>query len=180
MALVTLLSTLITNRDATPKVLTDGFIAQGENSQSYGWVFTGSADNAGSAYKMCQVPSNARLTSLGLTNQTLGNSSQIDVGVWYPTVVPTGGGAFLASSLGGTLVSSSNFRTAMLGDTVNTTPLEMIVTTNTRQLPNYQEMPLWQMLNLTTDPECMLDVGISVRVATATSGYIGLRASFQY
>lgn len=180
MAVVTLLSTLITNRDAVPKVQTDGFVSQGENTQSYGWVFTGSADSAGSAYKMCQVPSNARMTSLGLINGTLGNSSVIDIGVWYPTVVPTGGGAFLAGSLGGTLISSSNFRTAMLGDTTNTTPLEMMVTTNTRQGPNYQEMALWQMLNLTTDPECMLDVGVSVRVAVATSGYVGLKASFQY
>lgn len=175
-----LYSTLITNRDATPKVLTDGFIAEGTLTQGYGFIFSGASDVAGTAYKLVSVPSNARLNALGLTNTTLGNSSVIDIGVWYPTVVPTGGGAFLAASLGGTMIGSSNFTTGMLGDTANVTPLEMIKTTNTRQGPNYQEMPLWQMLNLTTDPECMIDIGVSVRVAVATAGYVGLRATYQY
>ncbi len=175
-----LLSTLITNRDATPKVLTDGFIAEGILTGCYGYIFSGASDVAGTGYKLVSVPSNSRLVSLGLTNTTLGNSSVIDIAVWYPTVVPTGGGAFLAGSLGGTIIGSSNFTTGMLGDTANVTPLEMIKTTNTRQGPNYQEMPLWQMLNLTTDPECMLDIGVAVRVAVATAGYVGLRATYQY
>ncbi len=175
-----LFSTLITNRDATPKVLTDSFIAEGTLTGSYGYIFSGASDAAGTAYKLVSVPSNSRLVALGLTNTTLGNSSVIDIGVWYPTTVPVGGGAFLAASLGASIIGSSNFTTGMLGDTANVTPLEMIKTTNTRQGPNYQEMPLWQMLNLTADPECMLDIGVSVRVAVATAGYVGLRATFQY
>ncbi len=178
--MATLKSTLITNRDATPKVLTDGFIAEGQLSQCYGFIFSGASDAAGTEYKLVSVPSNARLSSLNLINTTLGNSSVIDVGAWYPTTVPQGGGAFLAASLAGTMIGSSNFRTAMLGDTANTTPLEMLVTTNTRQGPNYQEMPLWQMLNLSADPECMIDLGISVRVAVATAGYVGLKATYQW
>lgn len=178
MAVVVLSSTIITNRDATPKSLTDGFINAGTFTQSYGYVFTGSADSAGSAYKLVTVPSNSRLSSLSLINTTLGNSSVIDTGVWYPSIVPTGGGAFLASSKGGTIIGSSVFKSAMLGDTTNTTPLDLIVTTNTTQGPNYQEMPLWQMIGLTADPECSLDIGISVRVAVATAGYIGLKASY--
>ncbi len=173
-------STLITNRDATPKVLTDSFIAEGILTQCYGWVFTGASDVAGTYYRLVTVPSNARLAALTLTNTTLGNSSVIDTTVWYPTVVPTGGGAFLAGSLATTVISSSLLRSAMLGDTTNTTPLELMVNSTTHMGINYQEMPLWQMIGLTADPQCTLDIGISVRVAVATAGYVGLRATYQF
>lgn len=180
MAVVNLKSTMLTNRDATPKVLTDAFISGGTVNQQFGWVLTGAADSAASTYKMVSVPSSARLAALSMINQTVGSGVLLDVAVWYPTTVPTGGGAFLAASQGGALVSSSNFRTAMAGDTVNTTPLELIVTTNTNSLPNYQEMPLWQMLGLASDPEVSLDIGISLRNAGTTAGYVGLRASYVY
>lgn len=180
MSVVTIKSTLITNRDATPKALTDSFISAGQLSQSYGWVFTGAADSAGSAYPMVQVPSSARVSALSLINTTLGNSSVIDVGIWYPTTIPTGGGAFLSSALAGTLISSSSFRPAMLGDTANTVPLELQLNTTARMGANYQEMPLWQMIGLASDPEISLDIGISVRVAVATAGYVGMKATYIY
>jgi hypothetical protein len=173
-------STLITNRDATPKVLTDSFIANGVLSQGYGWVFTGGTDVAGTAYRMVSVPSNSRLSSLEMTNTTLGNSSSIDVGVWYPTQIPSGGGAFLAQSLAGTLIGSSLFKTAILGDTLNSTPGQLMSTTFTRQQPNFQEMPFWQMIGLTADPIMDLDVGFVVRVAVATAGYLGLKATYLF
>ena len=180
MAVVNLKSTLITNRDATPKVLTDAGISGGDLRQDYGWVFTGSADSAASTYRLCQVPSNARLTSLSMTNGALGSGCLIDTAVWYPTNVPVGGASFVPASSSATLISSSAFTTAIVGNTANTTPSELVVTTNTRQSPNYQEMPLWQMLNLPADPEMYLDIGFSVNVAVATAGYIGLKATFSY
>jgi hypothetical protein len=173
-------STLLTNRDATPKLLTDGFIAAGNLSQCYGYVFTGASDAAGSAYRMVTVPSGARLSSLSMINDTLGNSSKVDVAAWYPTVVPVGGGAFLSASSNAALISSSSFKTGVLGDTTNTTPSELIVTTNTNQNANYQEMPLWQMLGLASDPECMIDLGLTVRVAVAAAGYVGMKATYLY
>lgn len=178
MGVVTLKSTAITNRDAVPKVLTDSFISGGGSYQSYGWVFTGSADSAGSAYKLCQVPSNSRLSSLDMLNGALGSGALLDTAVWYPTTVPTGGGAFLAASVGATLISSSAFTTAIVGNTANTTASQLITTTQVGI--NYQEMPLWQMLGLTSDPEVMFDIGFSLRVATATAGYLGLKATFVY
>lgn len=180
MALVNLKSTLITNRDATPKVLTDAGISGGDLREAYGWIFTGSADNAGSQYRLCQVPSNARLVALSMINGALGSGCLIDTAVWYPTTVPLGGANFLPASSSAALVSSSAFTTGIVGNTANTTPSALIVTTNTTQGPNYQEMPLWQMLGLAADPEIYLDLGFSVRIATATAGYVGLRATYSF
>ncbi len=178
--MATLKSTLITNRDANPKVLTDGAVSGGQMSMSYGFIYTGASDAAGTNYKMVQVPSSARLSSLGFINTTLGNSSSIDTTVWYPTTVPSGGGAFLAQSVAATVISSSCFKTAILGDTTNATYLELISTANTLNYPQYRELPLWQVVGLTSDPEIEFDIGFSVRVAVATAGYIGLNATYAY
>jgi hypothetical protein len=180
MALVNLKSTAITNRDATPKVLTDAYISGGQVDQAYGWVFTGSADNAGSQYRLCQVPSDVRLSALDMSNTALGSGCILDIAVWYPTYVPSGGGAFLAQSLASTLISSSAFNTGIVGNTAQATYTNQIVATNTFNGVNYQEMPLWQMVGLASDPEIPLDIGISVRIATATAGYIGLKSTFSF
>ena len=178
--MATLKSTLITNRDATPKVFTDAFISGGQLSQSYGFIYTGASDAAGTNYKMVSVPSDARLSSLGFINTTLGNSSKVDVTAWYPTTIQSGGGNFLAQSLAGTIISSSAFVAGMLGDTTNNTMLELITVATTLNYPQYQEMPLWQFLGLATDPGLSIDLGLSVRVAVATAGYIGMKATYVY
>src|ERR1700723_2825817 len=85
-------STIITNRDASPKVLTDAYISGAEIRSSEGFVTTALADNAGSTYRLCTVPSNARIESVKFQCAALGTSCTIDVGVWYPTVVPIGSG----------------------------------------------------------------------------------------
>ncbi len=180
MAVVNLKSTLITNRDATPKVLTDAGISGGDVREAYGFVFTGAADTAASVYRLIQLPSNCRVSSLAMINGALGSGCLIDTAVWYPTNVMPGGAAFVPASSSAALISSSAFTTGIVGNTANTTPSELLVTTNTRQSPNYQEMPLWQMLNLPSDPEIWLDVGFSVNIATATAGYLGLKCRYVY
>lgn len=180
MGVVTLKSNAITNRDATPKVLTDALISGAATNQAYGWVFTGSADSAASNYKLCQVPSEARLASLDFVNGALGSGCVLDVAAWYPTAFQSGGGAFLAQSLTGTLISSSTFTTQITGNTANTTFAQLMITTGTQASPNYWEQPLWALLGLASDPECVVDLGFSVRIAVATAGYIAMKASYNF
>lgn len=177
MSVVTLKSTAITNRDASPTVHTDSQISGGQRNEAFGFVFTGAADSAGSAYKLCQVPSDARITDLQYVANTLGSGCFFDVGVWYPTALQPGGMSFLSSALAGVMVSSSNFKTN-IAEASTTTWTTLMDTGNTRQGVNYQEMALWQMLNLSADPGIYLDLGFSIRLAVATAGYIGLKASY--
>lgn len=180
MAVVTLKSNAITNRDATPKVLTDAGIAGGALCQSYGYVFTGSADSAASNYKLVSMASDVMLKSLEWVNGALGSGCVLDVAAWYPTAFQSGGGAFLAQSLTGTLISSSTFTTQITGNTANTTWSQLMITTGVLGSPNYIEQPLWFMLGLAADPECTIDIGFSVRLAVATAGYVGLKAEYSY
>lgn len=171
-------STLLTNRDATPKVLTDGYLSGGLYEEAQGSVKTGATDTANSYYRLVSVPSNARVSSIFWQSDALGSGCVVDVGVFYPTTVPTGGGNFLAASLGGTIVGTSFFATGL------TAPAANALTEITNQSTNYsiplQETPLWNVLGLTADPEIDFDIGFVTRVATAAAGYIGLKVRYQY
>lgn len=179
MAVVNLKSTLITNRDATPKVLTDAYLAGGIMEEAQGSVKTGASDNAASVYRLVQVPSNARVSAIFWQADALGSGCQLDVAVWYPTTLPLGGGNFLASGSSAALISSSIFATALAGS-----GSAVALTEITNQSLNYtiplQETPLWNVLGLASDPEIDFDIGFSLRFATASAGYAGLKVRYQY
>lgn len=172
-------STVITNRDATPKVLTDSYLDGGRAKDVIGSVQVGNADTAKSFYRLIQVPSNARICDLWWQSDAIGTSSAgaFDVAVFYPTQIPAGGGNFLAQSLAGTLISSSLFATNLSANSANA--LTQILNQSGNNLIPLQETPLWNALGLASDPEIDFDLGFSVRVATGAVGYIGLKAKYQ-
>jgi hypothetical protein len=175
-------SNQITNRDATPKALTDALISGGRVRHSFGYVFTGSADSAGSQYRLVEVPSNATMEAVNYVSGALGSGCVLDVAAWYPTTIPLGGGAFLNANLSAVLISSSTFLATIVGSTVVTssTWVSAMTTAGTQATPNYFEQPLWALLGLASDPECVIDLGFSVRAATASSAYVGMKASYSY
>jgi len=173
-------STIITNRDATPKVFTDSYLSGGILEEQQGSVFVGASDSAKSFYRLISIPSNARVSQLYWQADAIGSSGpgQFDVAVWYPTTLPLGGGAFLASGSAGAMISSSIFATALTANAA------VALTEITNQSLNYtiplQETPLWNVLGMASDPEIDLDMGFVVRSATTATGYIGLRCRYQY
>lgn len=172
-------STIITNRDATPKVFTDGFLQGGASAETKGSVLTGASDAAASTYRLVSVPSDARVSSLTWqTSATLGSGCMLDVAVWFPTSIQQGGGNFLTSGSASALISSSIFATALAAASA------IALTDITNQSGNYlvplQETPLWNVLGLVADPGIYFDIGFSLRAATASAGYVGLKCVYQY
>lgn len=171
-------STLLTNRDATPKVFSDGFLSGGTGTGAVGSVITGTSDAAGSFYRLVSVPSNARIDAIRWQSAGLSNSCALDIACWYPTFVPQGGANFIPSACASIIISSSAFATNLLAG-VAVQPTDV-----TNQSGNYliplQETPLWNVLGFTADPEISIDMGFSVRVATGAAGYVGLKVSYQY
>lgn len=181
MSITNLKSNQITNRDATPKLLTDAGISGGDTKHSYGWVYSAGADSAGSTWRMVQVPSEAFILSLEYANQALGSGNLLDITAWYPTNFQSGGGAFLSQSLTTTTISSNAFATAIIGNTANNSFTQGLTNANGNWSQfNYWEQPLWVLLGLSADPECVIDIGFSVRVAVATAGYIAMKASYSF
>lgn len=171
-------STILVNRDATPKVLTDAFISGGIMEESQGSVKSGAADAAGTTYRLIQVPSNARVSTLQWQSEALGSGCILDVGVWYPTTVPVGGANFLTSASNGLIISSSIFATGLTAPAANA--LTEITNQSTNYLIPLQETPLWNVLGLASDPEVDFDIGFVARIATAAAGYVGLKCRYQF
>ncbi len=173
-------STVIAGRDATPKVLQEGILARGLVREGYGAQKVSNAgtdlNTAGTQIRLVTIPSTARISSLQYAGTSCGTSA-LDVAVWYPTTIPAQGGAFLAASLAGTLISSSKFLANITIPDTNqafTTAFPAISSMGV----DVQEQPFWQLIGLAADPEIPLDVGFTVRTACAINGYVGLKATY--
>ena len=175
MSVYTVKSNAIANDAATPPVLNDPIVDKGIVHQSEGYVQTASAtDGAGSLYKMCKVPSNARVSEVKFQSDALGGSGAVNVGVYYPEYIPLGAG--LVSSLAGTAIAATLFASAL-------SVASAVAETNiTNQSGNNtiakQELPLWAAAGLSADPDIELDICVAVSTVIASQGYVGLKASY--
>jgi len=176
MTTYTIKSTAITNRDATPKVVSDASESNGDVRESFGYVQSnGAADGAGSKYLLCSIPANARLTDLGFQSSGLGTSCTLDIGAWYPTWMPNGSG--LDVSKQSTAINTTIFASAYAcSNAVESTNL----LSNAQMAINKQDQVLWAMAGLTVDPgpEMMIDIVVYVHAAVALQGYVALRAKY--
>lgn len=175
MATFNLKSTIITNRDATPKVLSDSSVDGGKTQESTGYVQSSTAtDGAGTFYRLCQVPSSARVSSLILQADALATGAAIDVGVYYPTFIPVGAG--LSASNAGAVINTQLFASALAVS--NATAATEIINSSGNNTIAKQELPLWNAAGLTADPGIDLDIVVRVQTAIAAQGYIGLKAKY--
>jgi hypothetical protein len=76
MAVVNTLSTNISNMDASPRILTSGYIAGGSDTISVGTVQAQSTDSIGSTYRYGFLPSGVRIEDILLQNDAT------TAGVW--------------------------------------------------------------------------------------------------
>lgn len=175
MSSFNLKSTVITNRDATPKVLTDSYVSGGMVHGAEGYVQSGSTTDAvGSTYRLLTIPSNSRISSLQLSNQALGTGAAVNIGVYYPTFIPVGAG--LTASLASTVISASLFASAQAVATAQA-DINVLNQSGSNGVAN-QELPLWQAAGLTADPGIDLDIVAAVSTILAAQGTIGLKAEY--
>lgn len=176
MTTYNLKSTIITNRDATPKVLSDPYLAGSVNAVE-GYVQTnGAADGVGSTYRLLQIPSNARVEAVKIQADALATGCTLSVGVWYPTYIPVGAG--LAASVASTVINTALFASAMAAS--NATASTDITNQSTNNSIVNQELPLWKAAGLASDPGIDLDIVVYVAGAVAAQGYIGLKAAYVF
>jgi len=173
MSTFTIKSKVIANRDADPSVLSNPAEGQGGMKAVIGVDQTGAAImDAGSTVRLLTVPSNARLHTLEYSRQTLGTST-IDFTAWFPTTVSSPQSSVVAAAV----ISSSAFIAGLVGTDAAvgwTTAFGVVLT----PALNESAQPLWQFLGLVDDPQTDIDLGFSVRVATAEQGYIGMKTTY--
>lgn len=180
MAVATVKSTLITNRDATPKVLTDNIVSGGALKESEGYVQAATAtDSVGSLYKLCTVPSRARMSSLVMQNTAFGGAAAFNIGVYWPDYIPfpiAPYGDHPTPADAGTAISASFFAAAVSAVAAGG-PTDVLNQSGTNTIAK-QEQSLWQAIGLAADPGLDLDIVVSVSTVIAAQGFVSLKARY--
>ena len=162
MAVANTKSTIITNGDATPPVLTSSKITGGMYTrEAVGTVEVAAADDDGSVYRMVRVPSNARISKVEYANDAMTAATVYDLGV-YRTAAD-----------GGAVVSQEAFASDL--DLSSAHALTDVTFEATATDISKIEQELWQRLGLTSDPGVMYDICFTGSTVGSAAGTISLR-----
>jgi hypothetical protein len=155
MAAENLKSGAITNRDATPSVLNTS--NPGRVFRAYGKVEAAGGD-AGSTYRFCSVPSNAKLVRCWFSSDDLsGSGATLNLGLYQTTA--NGGAA-----------ADADFFASALDVATAAVAITEVTFERGATLIDELEQPLWQRLGLSADSNRDYDVtGVSgTAAATGT------------
>ena len=163
MAVVTTKSGVITNRDATPKVLNNAAISGGGIKSFAGTLEAVSGDSIGSVYIMGSIPSNARVHQVLALCDAI-TTCAADVGIYDTTA---NGGAVVDADF---FASAQSLASALTGTDV------------THESGVYGvediEKPLWEALGLTSDPCKMYDIAYTLTAAAGSAGTVSLKVTY--
>lgn len=164
MGVVTTKSTQISNRDATPEILSNNAFARGMVSGASDFAAVASGDSIGSYYPILSVPSNCRISSLKLTCDALTSTGAANIGVYKTTA---NGGAAVSASL----FAAAQALTSALNDS-------QILNANGNFPAAKRAMFLWQILGLSADPNVWYDIGLALSAAAGGAGNVSLEVSY--
>lgn len=166
MAVVAVKSERITNRDATPVVLTPGRLAGAFAKQTAEIVTITSGDSVGSTYRTVEVPSNAVMKKVAVDSPDIGTTTAADIGLYRTT---RDGGAVVDADFFASAVALN--AGALTGDTNRMYESGVVTITNS-------VTPLWMILGLTSDPGVMYDVTLTLTGAADATGVLRLDVEF--
>lgn len=164
MAVVITKSGSITNRDATPKVLTNSSLNKASMLKAAGTIETTGSDSTGSTYLFCSLPSNARVSDVLFSVDGNNTAGTLDIGIYQTTA---NGSAvvdadFFASAQA---LSSALARTSVVHESA-VYGIEDI------------EKPLWEALGLTEDSNIDYDVVGTIVTADDAADTVSLEIQY--
>ncbi len=162
MGVVNTTCTAITNGDATPRVLSNPVIQGATVKENCGIVAAVSGDSIASTYRIGRVRSNARVSQILISNTAITTCAG-DVGLYK---IAADGGAVVDADFFASAVSLATAQS-----NVDVTH-EAGGTGNTYGDLTKKEMPLWQALGLTSDPNLFYDVVITLTAAAGSAGVV--------
>lgn len=165
MAVVSTKSSVITNRDATPAVLSNANLLKGTMLEAVGMVEAANGDSIGSKYFMVTVPSNARISQVLLSCDDIGTTTIADVGVYKSTAD------------GGTVVDADFFGSAVSLKDGALTNSDVTHESGAYDIDDSEKM-LWSALGLTADPNINYDIILTLTAAADAAGTIVLKVRY--
>lgn len=165
-AVVTVKSTQITNRDATPAVINNRTVQGGEVRHARGVCAIANGDDIGSKYIFCSVPAQALITSIRISSPDIGTTTIADIGLYRTTAD------------GSAVVDADLFASALSLKDGALSKSEVLFESTTITLAN-SEKRLWQHIAaLTADPQCLYDVAATLTAAADAAGSVLLEVDY--
>jgi hypothetical protein len=166
MAVVTVKSTQISNRDASPVVLSSGALTGANLKESVGTVAITSGDSIASKYLICEVPSNAVIKHVGIEAPDIGTTTAGDLGLYQTT---QNGGAAADVDL---FCSALALGSAAIVAGTNQMYESGVYTVAT------STQAVWQKLGLTSDPGRNYDLALTLTAAADATGTIAVSVKY--
>ena len=184
MAIVNTLASLVSNYDATPRIISSGYEAGANDTITCGVVAAVSTDSIGSTYRFGFVPSGARLEDIQIQNDAT-TAGVWQLGVYNNTQQPittVTAGVKTTAAAGAVPVTNANviFGTGISTAAANTvwksvyapTILAAAITaSNTR-------LRVWELLGLDADPVYEFHMVLTATTAPTANGKIALQFSW--
>lgn len=164
MAVNILKSGVITNRDASPKVISDSNISKGDLMEAVGTVQSVSGDSIGSTYIFGAIRSNARVSTMLMSCDGAGTTTIADFGLYQTT-------------LNGSAVVDADFFASAQALTTALTNSDITHESGVFGIEDV-EKPLWEALGLSEDPHIDYDVVATLTAASDAADDISLKIRY--
>lgn len=168
---LTLKSTAITNREATPRVLNDpGKGGAGIERSAYGYIASVPASlSATSVIRFCSVPSNAVVNTVRVSSGAQA-AGKFNIGVYRTN---SDGGLVAATN-------ADSFFTTDLDCAAAVVDQECVMKATSGNTLAKRNQPLWQAIGMASDPKTDLDICATVHTTDVTTGTGALGALVKY
>ena len=168
MAVVTVKSGSITNRDAVPRVLNAGRVQGAPLIEMGESVTITSGDSAASKYIFGSIPSNALVRSLTYSAPDIGTTTTCDIGLYRTTAD------------GGAAVDVDFWVSAVALNAGPYNKVQVIQEAGAAggDITKFMQ-PVWQILGLTSDPNLIYDVIATLVGAADGTGTLILELQYQ-
>lgn len=166
MATVNTKSNIVTNLDATPRVMNSLNLMGAVLREQVATVAIAAADNDGSVYRLCRVHSSWRISEMTLFNDAITSGSDFDVGL-YETA-EDGGAVVDVNAYGDAVALTSGSLTGVqvLFEAGSAVGLEDI------------EQAVWQNAAATSDPGKWYDVCLTGVTVGSGAGDVSMRLRY--
>jgi len=164
MAVVETKSTVIGNRDASPKAISNSSISKGDVFEAAGIMESVSGDDIASKYYFASVPSNARISQVLLSCDGGNTTGAGDIGLYRTTL--DGGAVVDADFFASAQVITSALANSDVTHESGVFGIEMA------------EMALWEALGLSEDSKVMYDIAMTLTAASDAADTVGLKVRF--
>lgn len=156
MAVVTVKSNQITNRDASPRVFNNGRTVAGEVRHARDTAVITSGDSAASKYLICSIPSRAIPISVRVSAPDIGTTTTADIGLYQTT------------ANGGAVVDADFFTAAKVLNAGAIAKSESVSANVVTLALGWKA--IWELLALTADPNIDYDVVLTLVGAADGTG----------